>query len=347
MNRNKETSNLANGAKPKSHTSRITNTIIMKHLTLITVLAFASQLSFAQSDGEKFQILSKSKIISKLSKLALAQITVNYKITTEERVIGKEKRSGSVAGAKITAYLQTTDGDLTESDLQEVTDYFYSYFQKKLKASGIDTVGWSRIAATDFYKSNQVDEEKGGGERAGNVWVTRSARNGNTIYGGGLTPVFPFLKLKRASKFSDEIGAPAASFLITVDFADVMVNVDIKTGTSEGLYYTNKTKITKFKSAVRPEVKVVATNQFSLFWNDKMHQENLLLKEDLASVGGYSDNISEDASKARSGLAKAFAFRKEMAPVVIETTREKYKTAAKKALEKYADAFVEKAKEGK
>jgi hypothetical protein len=330
--------------------SRILKTITMKHLILITVLAFVLQLSFAQGDGEKFQIstggtFGKPKIIPKLTKLALAQITVNYKITTEERVIGKEKRSGSVAGAKVTAYLQTTDGDLTENDLQEVTDYFYSYFQRKLKSSGIDTVGWSTIAATDFYKSNKVEEEKDGGERAGNVWVTRTANNGNTIYGGGLG--FAFMKLKRASKFCDEIGAPAVSFYVTLDFADVMVNVDIKTSNSSSLYYTTKTRSTKFKSAVNPEMKVVTSNQFSLFWNGKVQAESLMLTQDLESVGGYSDNISEDASKGRSGLAKAFAFRKEMTPVVIETTREKYKATAKKALEKYADAFVEKAKSGK
>jgi hypothetical protein len=346
----KETSNLTNGAKPKSHTSRILNTITMKHLTLITLFAFASQLSFAQGGGKKSQVgtvdpFIKTKLIRKLNKLAIAQITVNYKITTEERVIGKEKRSGSVAGAKITAYLQTTDGDLTENDLQEVTDYFYSYFQKKLKASGIDTVGWSTIAATDFYKSNKVDEEKDGGERAGNVWVTRTANNGNTIYGGGLA--FTFSKAKRASRFSKEIGAPAAYFYITLDFADVMVNVDVKTSTSSSLYYTTNTRSTRFKSAVNPEMKVVTSNQYSLFWNAKSQAESLILRQDLESVGGYSDNISEDASKGRSGLAKAFAFRKEMTPVVIETTREKYKAAAKKALEKYADAFVEKAKSGK
>lgn len=323
----------------------------MKHLALIIALSLAWQLSSAQKgDQEKFQILTggsfgKPKIIPKLSKLAIAQITVNYKITSEERVIGKEKRSGSVAGAKVTAYLQTTDGDLTDNDFQELTDYFYSYFQKKLKGSGIDTVGWNTIADTDFYKKNKADEEKDGGERAGNVWVTRTAHNGNTIYGGGLG--FAFMKLKKASKFCDEIGAPAAAFFVTVDFADVMVNVDIKTTVSENIYWVNTTKSTKFKSAVKPEMKVVATSQYSLFWNDKTQMESLLLMQDLPSGGAYADNTSEDASKARSGLAKAFAFRKEMTPVVIETTREKYKAAAKKALENYANAFVERTKEGK
>lgn len=324
----------------------------MKHLFLIIGLALTWQFSSAQKgDDEKFQILTggtfgKPKIIPKLSKLALAQITVNYKITTEERTIGKEKRSGSVAGAKITAYLQTTDGDLTENDLQEVTDYFYSYFQKKLKASGIDTVGWSTIAATDFYKNNKADEEKDGGERAGNVWVTRTAHNGNTIYGGGPT-VFSFPKLKKASRFCEEVGAPAASFFITVDFADVMVNIDIKTSTVDNVYWVTKTKSTKFKSAVKPEVKAVPSTQSTLFWNDKTQMETLGLVQEISSGVAYADNTVEDASKARSGLAKAFAFSKEMTPVVIETTREKYKAAAKKALENYADAFVEKAMEGK
>jgi hypothetical protein len=323
----------------------------MKRLTLILALSLAWQFSSAQKgDDEKFQIstggtFGKAKIIPKLSKLALAQITVNYKITTEERVIGKEKRTGSVAGAKVTAYLQTTDGDLTENDLQEVTDYFYSYFQKKLKASGIDTVGWNTIVGTDFYQNNKSEKEKEGGEKAGNVWVTRTAHNGNTIYGGGLP--FAFLKLKKASKFCDEIGAPAASFFVTVDFADVMVNVDIKTSVTDNVYWVTTTKSKKFRSAVKPEVKAVPTTQSTLFWNDKTQMESLALTQEIPAGVAYADNTSEDASKARSGLAKAFAFRKEMTPVVIETTREKYKAAAKKALENYADAFVERAKEGK
>ncbi len=83
-----------------------------------------------------------------------------------------------------------------------------------------------------------------------------------------------------------------------------------------------------------------ATPLFSYFWNKKSQSESLILRGEIESGINYSDNIGEDVSKARTGLAKQFAFRKEMTPVVIETTREKYKNAAKKALEKYADEFV-------
>ena len=54
--------------------------------------------------------------------------------------------------------------------------------------------------------------------------------------------------------------------------------------------------------------------------------------------------FNEDVSKRRGTAAAMFAFRKEMTPVLIETTKMKYKEAAKKTLEKYADAFVAKTK---
>lgn len=325
-----------------------------KVTTLVITLMMVAQVILAQKKGEKdtnpFTIgvggtFGKAKIIPSLEKLAIAQLTVSYKLTSEERVVGKEKSSGSMAGAKVTAYLKTTDADLTEEDLQEVTNYFYGYFQKSLKANGIDTVGWNQIAATEFYKKADGKVEEGG-ERAGNVWITKTANQGNIIYGGFTG--FAFGKAKQAGRFCEEVGAPAAFFYVTVDFADVMVNVDIKTGTYSSLYTVTKTRNTKFQSSVAPAVKAVpATNTFSLFTNEKMGAETLYLNRDIDSALPYADNVSEDASKARSGLAKAFAFRKEMTPVVIETTRDKYKAAAKKALENYVNEFIAKVKSGK
>lgn len=317
-----------------------------KIIILLLLLSVGTSITFAQKNAEEEVLgigvggtFAKPKIIPSLTKLAVAQVTVNYKLTTEERVIGKEKRSGSVAGAKVTAYLKTTDADLTEADLQEVTDYFYQYLQKKLKANGVDTVGWNSIVSSEFYKDADGRIEEGG-ERQGNVWITRTANSGNIIYGGSIA--FAFGKMKAASRFCKELDAPAAFFYVTVDFADVMVNVDIKTGTHHSLYTTTKTRNTKFQSSVAAEVKAIPSSYLSLFWNEKMQSESLFINKDIDSGLPYSDNVSEDVSKARSGLAKQFAFRKEMTPVVIETTRDKYKAAAKKALEKYADAFVEK-----
>ncbi len=156
---------------------------------------------------------------------------------------------------------------------------------------------------------------------------------------------FAFGKIKKASAFCKEVGAPAGFFYLTVDFADVLVNVDIKTKT-EGLYYGKTTKNTKYTWAVDPAMSVGPSDLgYTLFWNEKDKGELLLQTGQIAGGVTYSHNMTEDVSKARSGLAKQFAFRKEFTPLVIETTKEKYKAAAKKTLEKYADAFVVKCKQ--
>lgn len=310
-----------------------------KQFYLLSIIVLISNLMYAQlTDADKLEIgvggsFAKPKIIPKLNKLAIAQIAVSYKLFSEQKTAGKDKASGKTAGAKVAAYLETTDGELSDTDFQEVTDYFYSYFQKKLKANGIDTIAWSEIVAKDFYKSGEekIVEEKG--EKDVKDQVKSIAHKGNNLYGGATA--FAFGKIKKASKFCEELDAPAGFFNVTVDFADVLVNVDVKT-VQGGSYISYK-----YNSSVTPEMKVVPS-VFSLFWNEKSQAESLFMNGDIKSEFSYSDKITEDVSKARSGLAKQFAFRKEMTPVLIETTREKYKTAAKKALEKYADAFVAK-----
>jgi hypothetical protein len=315
-----------------------------KQLQLIVIIAFISNLIYAQTnDADKFEILvggsfAKPKIIPKLNKLALAQLTINYKLTTTARSVGNEKSTGAKSGAKITAYLETTDGALTEADFQEVSDYFYFYFQKKLKENGIDTVAWNTITGTDFYKNVDKEADKGK-EKGENVWVTNSAHKGNEMYGGNLA--FAFGKIKKATNFCEQVGAPAGFFHLTVDFADVLINVNISTSGS-GLY-SPQTRTTKTNWAVNPEMKVISSKpgDFSLFWNEKTQGETLVLKNDIDAGINYIDKISEDTSRLKNSL---WAFSKEMDPVVIETTKEKYKAAAKKALEKYVDAFIAKTK---
>ena len=132
-----------------------------KEFILVAILSLTSSMLFAQaSDADKLKI-DKPKIISKLDNLALSQITVNYMLTTTAKAVGQDKSSGSVAGAKISAYLQTNDGDLTEADFQEITDYFHVYFKRTLKANGIDTVAWNTISATEFYKNAAEKEDEG------------------------------------------------------------------------------------------------------------------------------------------------------------------------------------------
>lgn len=297
------------------------------------------------SDADKLKV-DKPKILSKLEKLALAQITINYKLITAAKTVTQEKKSGTTAGARITAFLETTDGELSTSDFQEISDYFYSYFQRKLKASGIDTVAWSTIASTDFYK-NATDKDDEGkddkNEKGGNTWITNTAHNGNILHGKSELG-FAFGKIKKGATFCEEIGAPAGFFYLTVDFADVKVDLDISVKRDENMYYSKTTTKKTYSWGVDPTLLSVGQPEkgLTLFWNKKSQGEILFQHQDMETKFKYHDAMSEDPSKARSGLAKQFAFRKELTPFVIETTKAKYKEAAKKALEKYADAFVAK-----
>lgn len=310
-----------------------------KLFSLILTLLILGGIAHAQ----KMEVLtggtfSKPKIIPNATKLALAQITVNYKVTSTAKVIGKEKSSGAIAGAKLTAFLETTDGKLTEADFQEITDHFYSYFQRKLKENGVDSVAWSTITGTEFYKT--ADEQAPASEKGSNanVWYTRSARNGSIMYGGGIG--FAFGKIKKASKFCKEIGAPAAALNLTVDFADIELDVDIRSGTYTGYYTVTKTRQLNYNSAVRANVKVVPSEMGtnSLFWNEKDGSESLTIRQDIGAGTAYADNVSQDADRMKNN---PFAFSKEMLPVIIETTRDKYKAAAKASLEAYVDTFIQ------
>ncbi len=85
----------------------------------------------------------------------------------------------------------------------------------------------------------------------------------------------------------------------------------------------------------------ITTNELglSMIENGKGVVEVITLSQELESNASYSNAVNEDQSRMKNN---PFRFAKEMKPVVIETTKAQYKAAAKKALEKYADAFVAK-----
>ncbi len=318
-----------------------------KLFVLFTAIVFVSNLAFAQEtkDSDQFKV-DKSKLFPKMTKLAITELTVNYKLTTTAKTITQEKSSKDIAGARVSAYLEITDGDLTRDDCQKITNHFYSYFQKRLKAGGIDTVGWNQMIATDFYTKISDDEDKeeadakqGGG---GNEWITATANKGKIVHSGKTG--FAGGKGKRSVEFVKDLDAIAASFKLVIDFADVIVNLDLKTKEAHvsGDWYTPAVTTKKYTWAINPEMRIGdPDNTWTYIWGNKGWPEFVLQWNDIPSPGKYADSMTEDVSKARSGVAKQFAFRKELTPVLIQTTREKYITAAKKACEKYADAFVE------
>ena len=86
----------------------------------------------------------------------------------------------------------------------------------------------------------------------------------------------------------------------------------------------------------------ITTNELGLTMleNGKGVAENISLSEEIESNASYNATAYQDPSRLKNNL---FRFAKEMNPVIVETTRAEYKAAAKKACEKYADAFVAKA----
>jgi hypothetical protein len=298
------------------------------------------------TDASRFN-WENSKIVPKLQKLAITELTVNYKLTTTAKTVTVEQRSGGhIAGARVTGFLEFTDSEPTQADFQGITDHFYRYFQKKLKENGIDTVGWNEVTASEFYQKSGDDEDKQSEkEGGGNKWVVCTANQGKIIHRG--MAGFAGGKGKRAMEFTKQFGT-AVSFKVNVDFADVMVNLEVKStdrrDVGNGWYYP-ATSSKKYTWGVHAQMMVGDQDgkERTYIWAPKGWPELLWQWSDIPVEGNYAESVSEDVSKARSGLAKQFAFRKELDPVLITTTREKYIAAATHAVEKWVDAFVARA----
>ncbi|MCD2423898.1 hypothetical protein LQ567_14065 [Niabella pedocola] len=318
-------------------------------MVLLIVCGFLLLTGYSQvsdenkQNAEKIKLMlagtfAKPRILPGLQKFAIAQLSITYKLNTSESVIGKERSTGAMAGAKLKAFLETTDGELTQEDFQEITDYFYHSFQRKLKAAGIDTVAWSAIANTDFYKSQDDRKPEFDKEQ---VVIATNANNGNTLWAGKTG--FAFGKIKKAMRFCDELGADAGYFYLTLDFADILLDVKINSGEKQHMFFIEKTRTFKYSGAVIPRMVVSANTNanaaLSMLTNGKGGTETLVIMNNLEGDGGYSDKVSQDPSRLKRNL---FAFAKSLNPVVIETTRAKYKEAAKQSLDKYADAFIAK-----
>ena len=333
----------------------------MKTVTQLSILMFviASACGTVSAQKKKAEVApptdasrfnwDKSKLIPKLKKLAITELTVNYKLTTTAKTITQEDRSGGkIAGARVTGFLEFTDSEPSLADYQGITDHFYRYFQKKLKENGIDTVGWSEITASEFYQKSggeEGDKEDAQKEGAGNKWVTCTANKGKVVHKG--MAGFAGGKGKRSMEFADQFGT-AATFKVNVDFADVMVNLDIKSTDRRdigGGWYYPATTSKKYTWGVHAQMMVgdQENKELTYIWGNKGWPEFLYQWNDIPVAGEYAESVTEDVSKARSGLAKGFAFRKELDPVLIQTTREKYIAAATNAVEKWVDAFVARA----
>ena len=314
-----------------------------KFLVLIAVLLF--QVS-AFSQYEKIAdetigylkagTFGKPDVIKKTTKMALSQVRVHYKIVTTKAAETRDN------GAKVTVYL---DGAMTDQDLQNLTDEFYAVLQRKLGALGIEFVDWDAITKTEYYNNreeatlekNNVNADGGNGQ----AWVSYTANQGPVFYRYDLTRSFGELlaygKMKKIGKMTEALGADFATFDVVVDFT----TVDL--ATSRDTVWEDGSKYLRYGANMNVAAMMSVPQSYALFINQKMGFDQYASKLPIGQRDFFSSKPYQDESKAAYKTKTIFGDTKfTFTPVVIDARRELYISAARRALELYADIFVEK-----
>ncbi|HTN18772.1 MAG TPA: hypothetical protein VL092_13890 [Chitinophagaceae bacterium] len=342
----------------------------MKKALLLSCCLGLACMAFAQDEKTVEESLKvagggtfgKAKILKDLDRIAIAQSTIYFKTATTREVyenergaFGRRKQDGGAVAGTVTAYLDLTDGEMTENEYQELADGFYSYLVQKLADSKISAVPWDQISSHEFYTEDgqdvkDVTKDADAMKRKGQLYRQLNANKGNTLLKnsstGGMNIGFAFGKMKRAGNYAKDLDAPLALLHLTVDFADIFLDGEVATGSGTEYQAGGMTKITKTKkwkmdAHVGANVKIAGNVGYSTLYNEKMASETMTLLRDLNSEVPFASSVQEDPNmeklRARDNI---FAKDFNMNPVVISTTKEKYKAAAKKALQNYADLFV-------
>ncbi len=133
---------------------------------------------------------------------------------------------------------------------------------------------------------------------------------------------------------------------MVVDFADIVLDGDVRTGESHrsagvGMTEITRTKNFRFNAQAGPNLKIKSNLGTAMFCNEKVQVDQMFVAADIPSGTSFATAVSQDPEK--KVLKKPiFTFGKDFkaTPIVIETTKAQYKTAAAQALERYADEFV-------
>lgn len=334
-------------------------------LLLLAGLIFSFQAGAQNADLEKvladaidIQVggtFGKPKVSPKVEKLGIAQVSIKYKTVSTAKLNINAKKQGlfgkSSAGSRTassTAFLNFSDQEMSPQDYQEVTNHFYYTLQRKLKENGIDTVAWSSIESTDFYKSagdnaNEFPKVETNDEDAS---VTYNAFGGGQISNG---TGFAFLKMKSNSKMCDAIGAPTFFINIVLDFVDLDIQGGSSVRSSQGNSFGIGASTTaSFSAKHNAAADIVIAPSSSLLSNNKEQAETWMFKSDIPVGVPYATAMEENEEKVKKKTVLQTLFHKSEAlkrtPLVVTTTKENYKNAVKKAAENYATAIVGKFK---
>jgi hypothetical protein len=329
--------------KPKLQT-------LLSALCLAVVAASALQpAALAQSSFEKiaddtFKFIkagtfAKPSVSKKATRLALGHVRVHYKFITTEMEMSKG------TSARITAYL---DSDVTEKDLQQLTDEFYQTLTKKLAALGVEGVEWEKILATEYYKKRQADDARNkrvdGDVKSGQGWSSVTAKGGAVLLtfkpDSGAMEIVAYGQQKEIRKFCEEVGAPLVTLDAVVDFAAIQVGVSSGESTKYVLGGVKTKSFQKANFSVTPALMV--NRSLAAFWDEKTKFDGYNNQMAVITNMNFSDKPYEDSGKAALNVNRFFGTTFAATPVVIATRRQQYLAAARDALNLYAELFVEK-----
>jgi tetratricopeptide (TPR) repeat protein len=311
---------------------------------LLTI--FAAQFSASAQGFEKIAdesigyvkagTFGKPDVAKKMTRLALSQVRVHYKIVTTRAAETRDN------GARVTVYL---DGAMTDQDLQQLTDEFYASLQRKLGTLGIEFVPWDAITKTEYYNNredatlekNNINADGGNGQ----AWASYTAHNGPVFYRYDLTKGYGELlaygKMKKINKMTEALGADFATFDVVVDFTA------IELATSKDTVWEDGGKYLRYGANMNVAAMMSVPQSYTLLINQKNGFDQYASRLPIGQRDFFSSKPYQDESKAAYKTRTIFGDTKfTFTPVVIDARRELYVAAARRALELYADLFVEK-----
>lgn len=314
--------------------------ILLFAIVVISSISVSAQ-NMAKVADETFDYLKagtfgKPKVSKNTTKISLGQVRVHYKLITSK----SSAKSGS--SAEVTVYL---DSDLTQQDLQNLTDEFYSILRNKMQAAGIATGSYDEIKSTEYYadrvkaqEDKQLNDYDG---KNGQAWLSLTAYDGPVMVRWkpfATTELLGFGKIKKMANSAESTGGDIATFDVVLDFT----SIELKSGFRQdraGWLWDNGKYTANY--AIGAMMNVPDSYIFMIDRKNNFDQFRSALP--IAARGLFAEKPYEDASKASLKTRQLMGDAKFVfTPLVIYSKRERYLSAAREMLNLYADMFVEK-----
>jgi hypothetical protein len=346
-------------------------TIFFVLLTGIVLITNAQEINVAAYAKDAFPVTGTKKVLDGVKKLALPQTNVLFKrgttttiLQTERGAFGGRKSGGKAVQVRQVAYLEFTDGDMTDAEFTELATYCNTAIENKAKAAGIEVVAWNAIEAAPTYKEFDADNDDMANNTPTSDQIYRSynANNGRMISKYNPTKFMSGLvaygKQKKINRLAEELGdATLIVQTLVVDFVDIKLEADVKSGTSEtalggGLYRVTNWSNYKADGDLFANIKLsgakgpngaVETSRV-MFFDHRNTIASAYLGLDIPSLLPYASDMANDQNKTEIKAKRDNVFAKDFngVPKVIKSTKEAYKLAVKKVFDYYADIVIAK-----